>query len=61
MLWWNGGYGANGGYNTNGGYGANDGGFNNGASQFGQSQPQSQPRSSFGQFGQASKDEDIPF
>ena len=57
----NGGYGANGGYNTNGGYDANNGGFNNGASQFGQSQPQSQPKSSFGQFGQASKDEDIPF
>lgn len=57
----NGGYDANGGYNTNGGYGANNGGFNNEASQFGQSQPQSQPKSSFGQFGQASKDEDIPF
>lgn len=42
-------------------FGGNNGGFNNGASPFGQSQPQSQPKSSFGQFGQASKDEDIPF
>ena len=54
-------FGGNNGYNGNNGYGANNGGFNNGASQFGQSQPQSQPKSSFGQFGQASKDEDIPF
>lgn len=38
-------------------FGGNNGGFNNGASPFGQSQP----KSSFGQFGQASKDEDIPF
>lgn len=42
-------------------FGGNNGGFNNGASPFGQSQPQGQPKSSFGQFGQASKDEDIPF
>ena len=42
-------------------FGGNNGGFNNGASSFGQSQPQGQPKSSFGQFGQASKDEDIPF
>ena len=41
--------------------GGNNGSFNNGASPFGQSQPQGQPKSSFGQFGQASKDEDIPF
>lgn len=54
-------FGGNNGYNGNNGYGGNNGGFNNGASQFGQSQPQGQPKSSFGQFGQASKDEDIPF
>ena len=54
-------FGGNNGYTGNNGYGGNNGGFNNGASQFGQSQPQSQPKSSFGQFGQASKDEDIPF
>ena len=50
-------FGGNNGYTGNNGYGGNNGGFNNGASPFGQSQP----RSSFGQFGQASKDEDIPF
>ena len=54
-------FGGNNGYTGNNGYGGNNGGFNNGASPFGQSQPQSQPKSSFGQFGQASKDEDIPF
>lgn len=54
-------FGGNNGYTGNNGYGGNNGGFNNGASPFGQSQPQGQPRSSFGQFGQASKDEDIPF
>ena len=54
-------FGGNNGYNGNNGYGGNNGGFNNGASPFGQSQPQGQPKSSFGQFGQASKDEDIPF
>ena len=54
-------FGGNNGYNSNNGYGGNNGGFNNGASPFGQSQPQGQPKSSFGQFGQASKDEDIPF
>lgn len=54
-------FGGNNGYTGNNGYGGNNGGFNNGASPFGQSQPQGQPKSSFGQFGQASKDEDIPF
>lgn len=54
-------FGGNNGYNGNNGYGGNNGGFNNGASPFGQSQTQGQPKSSFGQFGQASKDEDIPF
>ena len=54
-------FGGNNGYTGNNGYGGNNGSFNNGASPFGQSQPQGQPKSSFGQFGQASKDEDIPF
>ena len=54
-------FGGNNGYTGNNGYGGNNGGFNNGASPFGQSQPQGQPKSSFGQFGQASKDVDIPF
>ena len=54
-------FGGNNGYTGNNGYGGNNGGFNNGASPFGQSQPQGQPKSSFGHFGQASKDEDIPF
>lgn len=54
-------FGGNNGYTGNNGYGGNNGGFNNGASPFAQSQPQGQPKSSFGQFGQASKDEDIPF